>query len=333
MTEVSIRPDLILVPRTDTPMDRSIEKKRIRKHSVLRVIRDFGPLSRADIAKLIGYNLPSVTFLVDELVDAGLVIQGEAKKTARGRRPIPCTLNARAAMVLGIDVGPEKVTCIYADLNGEVLVRESHPRPSGSGEGFGNAICEIAQKAASSYKGEEEIPPLSGIGLGISGESGNAVRVALGRSFGVPVLHETRARVMALGSLWFGAAKSYQTFIYADTDGEAEAVLVINKRIYKGVSGGAGTLDGAANPKELAKSIAQLIPLFDPEAIIFSASKNENLDESIKELHGQLKKLKLQDSIEVATCDLGPESGPVGSMATVLNHIFSTAHIDVEQIL
>src|SRR5690606_14979481 len=109
--------DLVAVNKpATTPSDRSIEKRRLRKHFILNVIREQGPLSRAEIAKVADFNLPSVSSLVDELIADGLAQEEKARHVLRGRRPIPVFLKQDAACALGIDVGKRTTTALLSNL-------------------------------------------------------------------------------------------------------------------------------------------------------------------------------------------------------------------------
>jgi Zn-dependent membrane protease YugP len=111
-----IRPGLLITETPDTPADRVAEKRRIRKHQVLDIIRRQGPVPRVEIARTLGFNLPSVSSLVDELVSEGLASEDKAKRTPIGRRPIPVSFNPEAASIIGIDVGKTSTIGLLMDL-------------------------------------------------------------------------------------------------------------------------------------------------------------------------------------------------------------------------
>lgn len=252
------RQDLVVLPKSETPADRSIEKRRLRKHYVLNVIREKGPLSRADIAKVSGFNLPSVSSLVDELVSDDLAIESEAREIPRGRRPIPVSLNANAACVLGIDVGKQSTIALVANLSGAILTRIEKPSPAriSTIEGLTEWIVSVANALLRSSGAI--LPPVCGIGVGIPGlirrePGGGGARSAprisandlahrIEQEFGVPALVENDARTMALGSLWFDVGRKYRSFVVINIGHGIGCGIVVDGRVFTGCHGFAGEI-------------------------------------------------------------------------------------------
>jgi predicted NBD/HSP70 family sugar kinase len=253
--DISIRPELVVVPNSATPAGRSIEKRRIRKHVVLNEIRCKGPLSRADISKNIGYNLPSVSNLVDELINDGLVVEEKARAIPRGRRPIPVQLNPAAASVLGIDMGRRSSIGMVLDLSGKIISRIERKTPTmKSAKAHANWAIKLAQMTIERCDGE--IPPLCGVGVGLPGlvaaklngknepvqDHADTIEAAIQEELGVPAFVDNDARMMALGSFWFGAGRNYKSFAVINIGHGIGVGLVLNGSILTGKQGFAGEL-------------------------------------------------------------------------------------------
>lgn len=101
--------------------------KTLNRTLVLSVIRELGPISRADIAKVTGLTRPTVTHIVQELLEEGVVVEGEAAPSTGGRKPILLHLNPSAYTVIGVDIGVRKVTAVAVDLAGHHAPRPSCP--------------------------------------------------------------------------------------------------------------------------------------------------------------------------------------------------------------
>lgn len=252
---LAIRSDLVVVPNNATPADRSIEKRRLRKHLVLNVIRERGPLSRADISKISGYNLPNVSSLVDELVADDLVREEEARAVPRGRRPIPVYLNENYAAVLGMDVGRSSTISILVNLAGKVLARVEDRTPElDTIDAHVQWVQKVADRA---LKGQgAPIPPLCGIGVGLPGlilketngkgqqatGPASAISTALQARYGVPGLVENDARMMALGSSWFGEGSRFENFAIINIGQGIGLGVVLGGRVFSGKQGFGGEL-------------------------------------------------------------------------------------------
>lgn len=81
---------------------------------ILRLLRET-PLSRAELARRMGLTRAAVTGIVDDLLGAGLVREGEPAKTTKGRRPTMLRLSPDAFCAVGIDVSREGTSLCFLD--------------------------------------------------------------------------------------------------------------------------------------------------------------------------------------------------------------------------
>ncbi len=222
---VPVRKGLVVIPTAQTPADRSIDKRRLRKHAILNVLRRHAPLSRAEVAKETGFNMRTTSMLIEEMVREELILEHEAVETPRGRRPTPLSLNARAASVLGIDIGRNRTIGRLMDLGGGLIVEaELQTPPIGQAEKFAGWALRTARRTIEQAGGG--FPPVCGIGVGIpdlverNGENAlfdkqkaaGHIRRELMEEFGIEVLVDVDVRLMSRGSLWFGAGRDYRHF-------------------------------------------------------------------------------------------------------------------------
>lgn len=247
---IPTRPGLVVIPQAATPADRSIEKRRLRKHFLLNVIRESGPLSRAEISKLSGCNFPSVSSLVDELVRDGLVWEETARSTPRGRRPVPVRLNTAAASVIGIDIGWSSTVGILLDLGGNQLSQfeARTPAPGDAAtrvDWIRRVIAGLMEQSASPP------PPVCGVGIGVPGlvaredaetateanAAAGRIRAELARELNVPVIVDNDARMMALGSLWFGEGRRQRSFAVLNVGFGLGLGVVMDGRLVRGARG------------------------------------------------------------------------------------------------
>jgi N-acetylglucosamine repressor len=262
---ITSRVDLLPPESGETPAARTSGKRQIRRNQILNVLRQHGAVSRVEIARILNFNFRTVSNLVDEMVADGLASEQEAKKTALGRRPIPVSLNAKSASVLGIDVGKSSVIALMTDLSGEVIGRFERPSP----------LPTDASKLASWIEGfigealkgiSSPIPPIAGIGIALPGlihsaesatrllkPEAETIRAQLQHLFGVPVIVDNDARVMALGQLWFGQGSKgsnnhpkeqsdLSTFAMVNIGYGLGLGVVIKRNLYPGFHGHAGEI-------------------------------------------------------------------------------------------
>lgn len=94
---------------------------------LLRLLRDEGPCSKADLVRASGLSAPSVTNVVTTLISTGLVeAVGEGNSTG-GRPPDILRFKAEHGVVVGVEITRDSLRFLLADLNGGELARSQAP--------------------------------------------------------------------------------------------------------------------------------------------------------------------------------------------------------------
>lgn len=253
--KVPTRTDLLKTAAPDTPADRVAEKRRIRKHQVLDVIRRCGPIPRVEIARVLGFNLPSVSSLVDDLLAEGLASEDKALKTAIGRRPIPVVFNPNAATIIGIDVGKSSTIGLLMNLGGEILGRMEKPSPTPFDfELLPELLENLATELLEAHL--PDLPPLAGMGIGLPGllhqpkqpqgrqlfPEVQKLKERMEALLGAPVIVDNDARMMAYGALRFGNASEHNCMAIVNIGYGLGLGMVINGTVYQGFHGHASEL-------------------------------------------------------------------------------------------
>lgn len=92
---------------------------------IMRLVLGRWPISRADIGRRTGLNKATVSTIVKEWLDAGLLRETELGPSEGGRKPILLKPRAEAGCALALDLDIRRVGAILTDLSGEkVLARE-----------------------------------------------------------------------------------------------------------------------------------------------------------------------------------------------------------------
>lgn len=99
--------------------------------SILTMIYRQAPLSRAEIAEQMELTPPTVSNIVSELMERGLVQEMpgttlHAAGRSVGRRPTAIDLIPDSRLVLGFSLGRDMTRCCLTDLRGHILMQETY---------------------------------------------------------------------------------------------------------------------------------------------------------------------------------------------------------------
>ena len=100
--------------------------RRHNRDAVLRLIRKRGAVSRTEIAGCVGLTNAAVSRITRELIEDGLVEEGEriALKGQAGRRQVTLRISEEGAYVVGIAVTLNAREVVIADAHGKISARD-----------------------------------------------------------------------------------------------------------------------------------------------------------------------------------------------------------------
>ena len=99
--------------------------KQLNVSAVLKVIKDNGSLSRAEIAKLTGLTPASVTNITKILIEDKFLIESKIGESSGGRPPIILELNPNARYVIGIGIGVGVIDVVITNLSAQIITKKS----------------------------------------------------------------------------------------------------------------------------------------------------------------------------------------------------------------
>jgi predicted NBD/HSP70 family sugar kinase len=95
--------------------------REINRQIVLNLVRTHQPISRADLARTMGVRRGSVSLIVNDLLQSGIIVEGATGKTVRGRKPTFLHIDSRRRTVIAVDVRVSQTFVMLADLLGKPL--------------------------------------------------------------------------------------------------------------------------------------------------------------------------------------------------------------------
>lgn len=215
---------------------------------MLREVVRAEPVSRAAIAGRTGLTRGTVSSLVEELLDAGLLCELAAARGATGRPASPLQLNRSGPAGLGVEIGVDHVAACVVDLTG--AVRATATAPSEHRDAPPSVGLAAAARQAERVRAEAGLDVVgAGMALpGLVGADGVLERApnlpAWSRAvvpdlLGLPVHVGNEADLAALAELWFGGAPP--AFVHVSGGIGVGAGIVLDGRLFRG-GGRAGEL-------------------------------------------------------------------------------------------
>lgn len=96
--------------------------RHINRQIALNLVREKQPLSRADLARLLGMRRGSVSRIVGELIESGLLFEGSKGQSPNGgRRPTHLYIETRKRCALAVDITASHTSILMTDLLGHPL--------------------------------------------------------------------------------------------------------------------------------------------------------------------------------------------------------------------
>jgi len=282
----------------------------LNKIKVLRLIRNEKEITRAEIIQKSGLSAPTVTRIVESLVQLNLIQTDGIGSSIGGRPPQLIHFHSKENYVIGIDLGATFIRSALSNLDGDFIF-EIHV-PTNLKKGFDavmEQVGELIEKLCE--RARQNSLSLWGIGIAVCGMVNKNTSIveyspifgwknvniqeALAKYTNLNITLGNVTHLIALGELLYGVGKDYKNFIcinlgygigsgiiidgklFGGTDGIAGEIghIVVDKYSNrKGLEGVTGTLEALASGYGLA-DIARELAKSDPESFLFSQNPED----------------------------------------------------------
>lgn len=220
-------------------------------------------VSRAQLAQITQLSSTTITNLITELLDQGIVAEDTEALSAQniqrgvGRPQTALRLIAASRAAVGVHFDVDRINVAVTDLFGQPLVTCSAPHPADRDPQAALAETTRLVRQAVDESGVDRAL-IVGLGVGASGlvDARRGVNVIapnlgwhdvplrdwLSAELSLPVCVENNVRTMALAEMMFGAGRGVNAlaFVYARVG--VGAGFVVNGEIYRGSAAGAGEI-------------------------------------------------------------------------------------------
>jgi predicted NBD/HSP70 family sugar kinase len=224
---------------------------------LLRHIRELGPCSRAELARVSGLSKPTVSLALANVERSGLVREAGQRTGVPGRSAVLYEIRPEAGYVLGLDIGQQYLRGAVADLTGAVIARgEVRSRASAASKrvaeliGLADDLCAAARigrlDVTQTVIGSPGVydPRRNAIALagGLAGWGRPAVLAEMRAAFGEQVVVENDVDAATLAEREHGYGRDVPTFVFVWVGSGIGMGLMMDGKLHRGVHGAAGEI-------------------------------------------------------------------------------------------
>ncbi|WP_437004212.1 ROK family protein [Streptomyces sp. enrichment culture] len=222
---------------------------------LLRLLRDGGPSSRAQLGDQVDLSRSKLAVEVDRLLETELVVADGLAASRGGRRSHNIRLNPHLRL-LGVDIGATSVDVAVTNAELEILGHINQPMDVREGP---VAVFEQVLSMAAKLRATGLAEGFDGAGIGVPGPvrfpegipvappimpgwDGFPVREALSQELGCPVMVDNDVNLMALGEQHAGVARTVADFLCVKIGTGIGCGIVVGGEVYRGTTGSAGDI-------------------------------------------------------------------------------------------
>lgn len=291
--------------------------KKQNRSSILNCVNECEPVSRKDIADLIGLTPAAVTQICSELIQEGLLEeQGfETQSVGAGRKKVLLNLNYNCYYVITVNIESENTFLAIVNMKGDCIEQQTittdrREKP----ETFLNQIAGICRQMAENHA--DLLPRITGVSVAVPGvvdrEKGTSIHAygvwsrevevcrILEEQLWYPVWIENNVNALATAELLYGFGRRYDNLLLIKWGPGVGSAIIIDNQLYEGRHGKAGELGhfiverngelcscgrrGCLETKVSYQALARTIPFVQEEfGTVYQKAVEEEQDEVFQE--------------------------------------------------
>lgn len=241
------------------PIGRPSVLRHTNAHGILKLLRESGSCSRADLVRASGLSAPTVTNVVKDLLSAELVEPLGEGPSSGGRPPDMLRFKAERGCLLAVEITARNISFLLADLNGSELDRMevSLAKKKTTPEAICSLIGEELKGLLRKHKKSRDkllvlvvgVPAITNVEEGsvlsisnLEGWRSVPLRAMLSKIAGCLVIVENDTNLAAQGEHFRGAAQAVRDFVFINIGTNVGAGIFLSGRIHHGAEWSAGEI-------------------------------------------------------------------------------------------
>jgi predicted transcriptional regulator len=223
--------------------------REINRQIALNLVRTHQPISRADLARIMGLRRGAVSLIVNDLLAEGLIFEGATGESHRGRKPTFLYIDSRERCVVAVDIRVTRTFLMVTDLLGRQLVgvisfpTERDPR---------RLVVELGKRIKKVLTEHKEAGACKGVGVVVPGMVDRKtrriihaptlgwrdveIRESLAAATGLPIHVENSGKACALAQMWAarGDAEAVGDLVFVSVSDGIGVGVVVNGEVLRG---------------------------------------------------------------------------------------------------
>ncbi len=230
------------------------EKRYLQKKAIIGFLYRMGELSKPEICRLTNVTTPTVSRMIEELIDEGWVIDRGCGNSIGGKRPHVFSLNPDAAYILGVDIGREYLRVAIFNLKNEPIegiLEYSSILEEQDDEATLRYVREKIDETIGRLNVDRAKIKVAGFALpGLIDREGTSYTCLKDEHPGnkgilevmlkIPVFIDNDPNVMAMAEHTFGVAKDVNNVLCVSVNECIGLGMILNSKLYRGGIGMAG---------------------------------------------------------------------------------------------
>lgn len=230
-------------------------KNSVMKQKILGLCINDGDYSLADLSKELGASIPTITKLVGELLEDGLLEDMGKQGTNGGRRPSIYGLNPSAGYFVGVDIRRKFISYAVTDFKGsQIDYQEQLPFSVQNSEESFRELCSYLTSHLESNGIEPSRVLAYGFNLTgrVNNETGYCFSYFIGEDkpiasvledeLGKPAFVENDSRAMTYGEYICGAANNEKNMLFINIAWGLGMGMIVDGKLSYGKSGFSGEI-------------------------------------------------------------------------------------------
>ncbi|MEU6972074.1 ROK family transcriptional regulator [Kitasatospora aureofaciens] len=234
--------------------------RRTNQERILGLLLRRGAMHRAEIARQIDVSRATVSTIVNEMIERGVLVQVQVPTADRvdGRVREQVAISRTVGVAAGLDFTLDRVAVHLSDLEHRELASETvEVAADANADDRITAAAALLDDALAAHGLLRE--DLVGFGVGVPGPittatgavgpslpgqpwAGLNVRALFEERFGQPVMVDNNTRLEAMAEYLWGAGRRASPMLYVTLTSGIGAALIVDGALFRGALGGAGEL-------------------------------------------------------------------------------------------